>query len=184
MCLEDTEQIYHLKKDKKIGIQRPVNAHQEGTSPCRGDIKFQVKFPRTEGWQILHILDSQAWGTQTRVRKLDSTYMVFPSSLIEEKWKQGLWKVNQENWAILDRITKSQPQYQVQWWHEDWQQAEKHTANISRYPHEQHKSQSQKVALSFCSFLHSYFWIRTAQRAHFAALLCWGLTARGSQPHN
>ncbi|KAM6140934.1 LOW QUALITY PROTEIN: uncharacterized protein CFAP97D2 [Pterocles gutturalis] len=52
-----------------------------------------------------------------------------------------LWRVNQENRAILDRITKSQPQYQVQQWHEDWQD-EKYMANIARYPHGQCKSQS------------------------------------------
>ncbi|KAM4790018.1 LOW QUALITY PROTEIN: uncharacterized protein CFAP97D2 [Cyanocitta cristata] len=64
-------------------------------------------------------------------------------SLIEEKRKQELWKANQENCAILDRITKSQPQYQVQW-HEDWQQAEKYMANIASYPRGQCKSQSRK----------------------------------------
>ncbi|XP_009987599.1 PREDICTED: uncharacterized protein C17orf105-like, partial [Tauraco erythrolophus] len=65
-------------------------------------------------------------------------------SLNGEKRKQELWRVNQENRAILDRITKSQPQYQVQRWHEDWQRAEKYTANIARYPHGRRKSQSRK----------------------------------------
>ncbi|KAM4681948.1 LOW QUALITY PROTEIN: uncharacterized protein CFAP97D2 [Amazona ochrocephala] len=37
------------------------------------------------------------------------------------KTKAELQRVNQENRAILDRITKSQPQYRVQRWHEDWQ---------------------------------------------------------------
>ncbi|KAM9301058.1 LOW QUALITY PROTEIN: uncharacterized protein CFAP97D2 [Morus bassanus] len=64
-------------------------------------------------------------------------------SLNGEKRKQELWRVNQENRAILDRITKSQPQYQVQW-HEDWQQAEKYMANIARYPRGRCKSQSRK----------------------------------------
>ncbi|XP_009637256.1 uncharacterized protein CFAP97D2 [Egretta garzetta] len=55
-------------------------------------------------------------------------------SLNGEKRKQELRRVNQENRAILDRITKSQPRYQVQRWHEDWQRAEKYMANIARYP--------------------------------------------------
>uniref|UniRef100_A0A8B9Q8N9 CFAP97 domain containing 2 n=1 Tax=Apteryx owenii TaxID=8824 RepID=A0A8B9Q8N9_APTOW len=64
---------------------------------------------------------------------------------------------SQENRAILDRITKSEPQYQVQRWYEDWQQAEKYMANIARYPRGQCKAHSQKVALNFCSFLPSSF---------------------------
>lgn len=128
--------------------------------------------------------DFPGMGTRTSVKKFDSACMLFPSSLNGEKRKQELRRVNQENRAILDRITKSQPQYQVQRWHEDWQRAEKYMANVARYPRGWCKSQSRKVALSFCSFLPGYFWIGTAHRAHFTALSCWGLTARGSQPHN
>lgn len=42
-----------------------------------------------------------------------SVYMVFLPSSNGEKQKQELQKTNQENHAILDRITKSQPQYRV-----------------------------------------------------------------------
>uniref|UniRef100_A0A8D0G2B3 Uncharacterized protein n=1 Tax=Strix occidentalis caurina TaxID=311401 RepID=A0A8D0G2B3_STROC len=42
------------------------------------------------------------------MKKFDSAYMVFLSSLNGEKQKQELRRVNQENRAILDRITKSQ----------------------------------------------------------------------------
>ncbi|KAM6283833.1 uncharacterized protein CFAP97D2 [Spheniscus humboldti] len=65
-------------------------------------------------------------------------------SLNGEKRKQELRRVNQENRAILDRIKKSQPQYQVQRWHEDWQRAEKYMANVARYPRGRCKSQSRK----------------------------------------
>ncbi|XP_054676759.1 uncharacterized protein CFAP97D2 [Grus americana] len=65
-------------------------------------------------------------------------------SLNGEKRKQELRRVNQENRTILDRITKSQPQYQVQRWHEDWQRAEKYMANVARYPRGRCKSQSRK----------------------------------------
>ncbi|KAM9245437.1 uncharacterized protein CFAP97D2 [Leptosomus discolor] len=66
-------------------------------------------------------------------------------SLNGAKRKQELRRVKQENRAILDRITKSQPQYQIQRWHEDWQQAEKYMANFARYPHRWCKSQSRKL---------------------------------------
>ncbi|KAM6290462.1 uncharacterized protein CFAP97D2 [Porphyrio hochstetteri] len=65
-------------------------------------------------------------------------------SLNGEKRRQELRRVKQENRAILDRITKSQPRYRVQRWHEDWQRAEKYMANIARYPRGWCKSQSPK----------------------------------------
>uniref|UniRef100_A0A8C4JGK0 Cilia- and flagella-associated protein 97 n=1 Tax=Dromaius novaehollandiae TaxID=8790 RepID=A0A8C4JGK0_DRONO len=65
-------------------------------------------------------------------------------SLNGEKRKKELLRVSQENRAILDRITKSEPQYQVQRWYEDWQKAEKYMANIARYPRGQCKAHSQK----------------------------------------
>ncbi|KAM6341355.1 uncharacterized protein CFAP97D2 [Podargus strigoides] len=65
-------------------------------------------------------------------------------SLNGEKQKQELQRVNQENRAILDRITKAQPHYQVQRWHEEWQRAEKYMANIARYPRRRCKSQRRK----------------------------------------
>ncbi|XP_010574101.1 PREDICTED: uncharacterized protein C17orf105 homolog [Haliaeetus leucocephalus] len=74
-----------------------------------------------------------------------------------EKRKQELRRVNQ-NRAILDRITKSQPQYQVQRWHEDWQRAEKYMANIVRYPRGWCKSQSRKFKFKYrCSYADDNF---------------------------
>ncbi|KAM6316766.1 LOW QUALITY PROTEIN: uncharacterized protein CFAP97D2 [Aegotheles albertisi] len=70
--------------------------------------------------------------------QIDNKNYYKTKSLNGEK-KQELPRVNQEYRAILDRITKSQPQYQVQQWHEDWQ-AEKYMANIARYPHGRCKS--------------------------------------------
>nr|XP_021147233.1 uncharacterized protein LOC102093129 isoform X2 [Columba livia]XP_021147235.1 uncharacterized protein LOC102093129 isoform X2 [Columba livia] len=65
-------------------------------------------------------------------------------SLNAEKRKQEQRRVSQENRVILDRITKAQPHYQVQRWHEDWQRAEKYMASIARYPRGQCKSHSLK----------------------------------------
>lgn len=38
--------VYPLKKDKNIGIQGPVNAEQEGASPCRWGINFRQNSPK------------------------------------------------------------------------------------------------------------------------------------------
>ncbi|KAM7127198.1 LOW QUALITY PROTEIN: uncharacterized protein CFAP97D2 [Ciconia maguari] len=79
--------------------------------------------------------------------QIDNKNYYKAKSLNGEKQKQELRRVNQENRATLDRITKSQPQYQVQW-HEDWQQAAKYMANVARYPRGRCKSQSRKVITS------------------------------------
>lgn len=147
---------YPLKKDKRIGLPGPVNADQGGTSPCRRGIKPLGKFSPDTRLTDISCSGFTDVGTQTSVKKFDSAYMVFLSSLNGEKRRQELRRVNQENRAILDRITKSQPQYQVQQWHEDWQRAEKYMVNIARYPRGWCKSQ-RKVTLSSCSFLPGYF---------------------------
>lgn len=62
-------------------------------------------------------------------------------SLNREKRKQELLRVSQENFAILERITKCKPQYNVQMWNEDWQKTEKYMNSIARYPREMGKPQ-------------------------------------------
>lgn len=52
---------YPLKKDKRIGLQGPVNDDHGGASLCRRDIKPYANFPLTQDWQILHIPGYQAW---------------------------------------------------------------------------------------------------------------------------
>uniref|UniRef100_A0A8C0H5X6 CFAP97 domain containing 2 n=1 Tax=Chelonoidis abingdonii TaxID=106734 RepID=A0A8C0H5X6_CHEAB len=59
--------------------------------------------------------------------------------------EKELLRVSQENRAILDRITKCEPQYQVQRWHEDWQRVEKYMDSIARYPRGWYKLQNRKV---------------------------------------
>ncbi|KAJ6667389.1 hypothetical protein lerEdw1_016510 [Lerista edwardsae] len=65
-------------------------------------------------------------------------------SLNREKRKQELLRVSQENFAILERITKCKPQYNVQMWNEDWQKTEKYMNSIARYPRGLGKPQEQK----------------------------------------
>ncbi|OCT95290.1 uncharacterized protein LOC108708418 [Xenopus laevis] len=71
-------------------------------------------------------------------------------SLNKEKRDRELLKVSRENQTILDRITKCEPQYQVEKWHEDWVKAEKYMDSIARYPrgwwclaHQEKKSAKQ-----------------------------------------
>ncbi|OCT92476.1 glutamic acid-rich protein [Xenopus laevis] len=55
-------------------------------------------------------------------------------SLNKEKRDRELLRVSRENQTILDRITKCEPQYQVEKWQEDWVKAEKYMDSIARYP--------------------------------------------------
>ncbi|XP_056411965.1 uncharacterized protein CFAP97D2 isoform X2 [Hyla sarda] len=55
-------------------------------------------------------------------------------SLNKEKREQELLKVFKENQTIGDRLTRCEPQYRVEKWHEDWAKAEKYMDSIARYP--------------------------------------------------
>ncbi|XP_030055426.1 uncharacterized protein CFAP97D2 isoform X2 [Microcaecilia unicolor] len=55
-------------------------------------------------------------------------------SLNKEKREQELLRVSRENQAILNRLMKCEPQYQVQKWQEDWEKAERYMDSIARYP--------------------------------------------------
>lgn len=116
-------------------------------------------------------------GTWATEEKFDSVYVFFPSSLNREKRKQEQQRATQGNPAILGRVTKPEPRCQAQRWHEDWQRAEKHTANVARHPCGQCKSQSQKVAPISSSFLPGYFWMGSVRRVRLAVLLLKRVTA-------
>ncbi|XP_053561428.1 uncharacterized protein CFAP97D2 [Bombina bombina] len=55
-------------------------------------------------------------------------------SLNKEKREQELLKISRENQSILGRISKSEPQYKVEKWQEDWLKAEKYMDSIAKYP--------------------------------------------------
>nr|XP_006114600.1 uncharacterized protein CFAP97D1 [Pelodiscus sinensis] len=76
--------------------------------------------------------------------RIDNKNYYQAKSLNREKRERELLRVSQENHAILDRITKCEPQYQIQTWQEDWQRVEKYMNNISRYPRGCCKLQNQK----------------------------------------
>ncbi|XP_044143907.1 uncharacterized protein CFAP97D2 [Bufo gargarizans] len=55
-------------------------------------------------------------------------------SLNREKREQELLKVSRENHNIGDRLTKCEPQYRIEKWHEDWVKAERYMDSIAKYP--------------------------------------------------
>ncbi|XP_050778787.1 uncharacterized protein CFAP97D2 [Gopherus flavomarginatus] len=76
--------------------------------------------------------------------RIDNKNYYQAKSLNREKREKELLRVSQENQAILNRITKCEPQYQVQRWHEDWQRVEKYMDSIARYPRGWYKLQNRK----------------------------------------
>ncbi|XP_054829151.1 uncharacterized protein CFAP97D2 isoform X2 [Eublepharis macularius] len=76
--------------------------------------------------------------------RIDNKNDYEPKSLNRRKREQELLRITKENYAILERITKCQPQYKVQKWNEDWHKAEEYMNSIARYPRRLCKSRNQK----------------------------------------
>ncbi|XP_071991892.1 uncharacterized protein CFAP97D2 [Engystomops pustulosus] len=68
-------------------------------------------------------------------------------SLNREKREQELLKVSRENQTIGDRLSKCEPQYRVERWHEDWVKAEKYMDSIAKYPRGWYAAQYPEKAL-------------------------------------
>ncbi|KAM4046264.1 uncharacterized protein CFAP97D2 [Anomaloglossus baeobatrachus] len=66
--------------------------------------------------------------------RIDNKNNYDAKSLNKEKREQELLKVTRENQTIGDRLTKCEPQYRVEKWHEDWSKAEKYMDSIAKYP--------------------------------------------------
>ncbi|XP_069828504.1 uncharacterized protein CFAP97D2 [Dendropsophus ebraccatus] len=66
--------------------------------------------------------------------RVDNTNNYEAKSLNKEKREQELQKVSKENQTIGDRLTRCEPQYRVEKWHEDWAKAEKYMDSIAKYP--------------------------------------------------
>ncbi|KAM5181656.1 LOW QUALITY PROTEIN: uncharacterized protein CFAP97D2 [Mantella aurantiaca] len=66
--------------------------------------------------------------------RIDNKNNYSTKSLNKEKRAQELLKVSRENQSIEDRLTKCEPQYRVEKWHDDWVKAEKYMDSIAKYP--------------------------------------------------
>ncbi|CAI9547418.1 unnamed protein product [Staurois parvus] len=66
--------------------------------------------------------------------RIDNKNNYVAKSLNQEKRAQELLKVSRENESIEGRLTKCEPQYRVEKWHEDWVKAEKYMDSIAKYP--------------------------------------------------
>ncbi|XP_040192309.1 uncharacterized protein CFAP97D2 isoform X2 [Rana temporaria] len=78
--------------------------------------------------------------------RLDNKNSYITKSLNKEKRAQELLKVSRENQNIEDRITKCEPQYRVEKWHEDWVKAEKYMDSIAKYPRGWYVAHQEKTS--------------------------------------
>ncbi|XP_007426711.1 uncharacterized protein LOC103054320 [Python bivittatus] len=76
--------------------------------------------------------------------RIDNKNEYKAKSLNREKREQELFRIHQENCAILERIAKCESWYSVQKWNEDWQKTENYMSSITRYPQGLCKLQIQK----------------------------------------
>ncbi|XP_066433368.1 uncharacterized protein CFAP97D2 isoform X2 [Eleutherodactylus coqui] len=79
--------------------------------------------------------------------RIDNKNSYEAKSLNKEKREQELLKVSRENQTIGDRLTRCEPQYQVEKWHEEWVKAEKYMDSIAKYPRGWYAMQCPEKAL-------------------------------------
>ncbi|XP_069613636.1 uncharacterized protein CFAP97D2 [Ranitomeya imitator] len=79
--------------------------------------------------------------------RIDNKNNYEAKSLNKEKREQELLKVSRENQTIGDRLTKCEPQYRVEKWHEDWSKAEMYMDSIAKYPRGWYALQHPEKAL-------------------------------------
>ncbi|XP_008172529.1 uncharacterized protein CFAP97D2 isoform X1 [Chrysemys picta bellii] len=133
---------------KRIQTAKPV---VDTTTPLTyGHLHLKLKKLKLEKERLSvierdnHLLLEKMSSIMRTKGRIDNKNYYQAKSLNREKREKELLRVNQENQAILDRITKCEPQYQVQRWHEDWQRAEKYMDSIARYPRGWYKLQNRK----------------------------------------
>lgn len=78
--------------------------------------------------------------------RLDNKNSYVTKSLNKEKRAQELLKVSRENQSIEERLTKCEPQYRVEKWHEDWVKAEKYMDSIAKYPRGWYVAHQEKTS--------------------------------------
>ncbi|XP_019381101.1 PREDICTED: uncharacterized protein C17orf105 homolog [Gavialis gangeticus] len=141
-------------EDHKKRIQTAKARVDTSSPPAYGHLHLKLKKLKLEEERLSLIerdnrllLEKMSCIMRTKGR-IDNKNDYETKSLNREKREKELLRVSKENRAILDRITKSEPQYQVQRWHEDWQRAEKYMISIARYPpgwYKPHNQKEQKV---------------------------------------
>lgn len=92
-------------------------------------------------------------------------------SLNREKREQELFRINQENCAILERITKCKSRYSIQKWSEDWRKTKNYMSSITRYPQSLCELQIQKV-IAAANYIHitHFCWSVCISRSSVAKL--------------
>ncbi|XP_070799671.1 uncharacterized protein CFAP97D2 [Pituophis catenifer annectens] len=76
--------------------------------------------------------------------RVDNKNEYITKSLNREKQEQELFRINQENCAILERIAKCKSRYSIQKWSEDWRKTKNYMSSITRYPQSLCELQIQK----------------------------------------
>nr|XP_033803522.1 uncharacterized protein CFAP97D2 [Geotrypetes seraphini] len=132
------DQTYYNEHKKKVQSAKPVV--DTNTPLTYGHLNLKLKKLKLEEDRLAVIerdnrllLEKMSCIMRT-TGSVDNKNDYELKSLNQEKREQEILRVSRENHAILDRLMKCEPQYQVQKWQEDWEKAERYKDSIARYP--------------------------------------------------
>ncbi|XP_053311115.1 uncharacterized protein CFAP97D2 [Spea bombifrons] len=155
------DQTYYDEHRRKVQSAKPMVDTNSPQTYVHLNMKLKKLKLEEERLSVIErdnrlLLEKMSHIMRTKGR-VDNTNDYEAKSLNKEKREQELLRVSRENQAILERINKCEPQYQVERWHEDWVKAERYMDSIARYPRgwyithqHKHSSKGQKSSME-CS---------------------------------
>ncbi|XP_075706447.1 uncharacterized protein CFAP97D2 [Rhinoderma darwinii] len=132
------DKTYYEEHKRKVQSAKPmVDTHSPQTY-VHLNLKLKKLKLEEERLSIIerdnHLLLEKMSAIMRTKGRVDNKNIYETKSLNKEKREQELLKVYRENQTIGDRLTKCEPQYRVEKWHEDWVKAEKYMDSIANYP--------------------------------------------------
>ncbi|KAE8625537.1 hypothetical protein XENTR_v10006313 [Xenopus tropicalis] len=132
------DKTYYDEHKKKVQSAKPVVDTNSPHTYVHLNTKMKKLKLEEERLAVIerdnHLLLQKMSAIMRTKGRVDNKNEYEAKSLNKEKRYRELLRLSKENQTILDRITKCEPQYQVEKWHEDWVKAEKYMDSIARYP--------------------------------------------------
>ncbi|XP_075446573.1 uncharacterized protein CFAP97D2 [Ascaphus truei] len=132
------DKTYYDEHKKKVQTAKPMVDTNSPQTYVHLNLKLKKLKLEEERLSVIerdnHLLLEKMSTIMRTKGRIDNKNDYEAKSLNKEKREQELLRVYRENQTILDRISKCEPQYRVEKWHEDWVKAEKYMDSIARYP--------------------------------------------------
>ncbi|XP_075054156.1 uncharacterized protein CFAP97D2 [Mixophyes fleayi] len=143
------DKTYYDEHKKKVQSAKPMVDTNSPQTYVHLNLKLKKLKLEEERLSVIErdnhmLLEKMSTIMRTKGR-IDNKNNYEGKSLNKEKREQELLKVSRENQNIEDRLTKCEPQYRVEKWHEDWVKAEKYMDSIAKYPRGWYAARQQKM---------------------------------------